>query len=66
MRPQSWRVRVKRATETWVEVSSTSALGAEEVAANLPGVMQVFAKSAIRGDEAAIPERPAGVREDDE
>ena len=37
---------------------------AEAEAMKVPGVMQVFARSAMRGDEAAIPERPEGVRED--
>jgi hypothetical protein len=59
-----WRVRVKRAIEAWVDVQATSAVQAEADAINLPGVISVFGKSAIRGDEAALPERPAGVRED--
>lgn len=66
MRPQPWRVRVKRATEAWVDIESTSAAEAELAALGLPGVIYVFGRSAVRGDEAAIPERPAGVREDDD
>ena len=64
MRKVSWRVRVKRAQESWVEVQSHTAAGAEDEAIKVPGVMQVFSKSAIRADEATAPERPAGVRED--
>lgn len=58
-----WRVRVKLSTEVWVDVQAVTAAEAEAGAANLPGVLSVFGKSAIRGDEAALPERPAGVQE---
>ena len=60
-----WRVRVRRSVEVWVDVQAHSAVEAETGAANLPGVISVFGKSAIRGDEAAMPERPAGVREEE-
>ena len=64
MRTVSWRVRVKRAQESWVEVQSHTAADAEDEAMKVPGVMQVFARSAMRADEAAAPERPAGVRDE--
>lgn len=60
----TWRVRVKRAMEVWVDVQATTAVEAEADAVKLPGVISVFGKSAIRGDEAALPERPPGVREE--
>ena len=63
MRPTTWNVRVKRVEETWVSVSALTAYEAEIEAAKLPRVMAVFARSAVRGDEVAIPERPEGVRE---
>jgi len=59
-----WRVRVKRAMESWVEVQALSAAQAEIEAAKVPGVINVFGRSAIRADESAAPEPPAGVRED--
>lgn len=59
-----WRVRVKRAIEDSVDVQAATAAQAEADAINLPGVISVFGKSAIRGDQAALPERPLGVRED--
>ena len=59
-----WRVRVKRAIESWVDVEADSPGQAEIEAAKVPGVISVFGKSAVRGDEAAMPERPAGVREE--
>lgn len=59
-----WRVRTKRAIEAWVDVQAVTAAEAEASAANLPGVISVFGKSAIRGDEAALPERPAGVMDE--
>ena len=59
-----WRVRVKRSSESWVEVQASSAAEAEIEAAKVPSVISVFGKSAIRGDESAAPDRPAGVRDD--
>lgn len=64
MRATTWRVRVKRAQEAWVEVSAHTAAGAEDEAMKVLGVMQVFGRSAVRSDEAAAPERPAGVRDE--
>ena len=58
-----WRVRVKRSIEAWVDVEAFNARDAELEAAKVPGVLSVFDKSAIRGDEAARPEPPEGVRD---
>lgn len=63
MRPKTWRVRVKRSVEVWVDVESETARGAEIEAVKVPGVISVFERSAISGDEVAAPERPVGVRE---
>lgn len=63
-RPIIWRVRVKRSIEDWVEVSADSGPRAEVEAAVIPGVISVFGKSAVRGDEIAAPVRPTGVSED--
>jgi len=59
-----WRVRVRRSVEAWVDVEADTAALAEVEAQKVPGVLSVFGKSAIRGDEAAMPERPAGVRDE--
>ena len=59
-----WRVRVRRSVEAWVDVEADTAALAEIDAQKVPGVLSVFGKSAIPGNEAAMPERPAGVRED--
>jgi hypothetical protein len=59
-----WRVRVKKAIEAWVDVEAPTPAQAELEAAKVIGVISVFGKSAIRGDEAAMPERPAGVRDE--
>lgn len=64
MKLVTWRVRVKRAQESWVEVNAETAGQAEAEAIKVPGVISVFSKSAIRGDEAAAPERAAGVSEE--
>ena len=58
-----WRVRVNRATESWVEVQALSAAAAEIEAAKVPGVINVFGRSAIRSDESTAPEPPVGVME---
>ena len=60
----TWRVRVKRAIEDWVEVEAGSAVQAEDKAHDVPGVLSVFKKSAVRGDLTLEAERPAGVREE--
>ena len=60
-----FRVRVKLAIESWVEVTADTPDAAERAAAALPGVITVFGRSAVRGDKlAAAPVLPAGVQED--
>jgi len=63
-RPVYYRVRVRRATETWVEVAALSTENAEDEALKVPGVLSVFGKSAIRVDETNRPGRPEGVRDE--
>ena len=63
-RIKAMQAQVKRAQEAWVEVSAHTAAGAEDEAMKVLGVMQVFGRSAVRSDEAAAPERPAGVRDE--
>lgn len=63
-RPTIWRVRVKRSIEAWVDVLALTAAAAEADALKVPGVISVFGKSAIRGDQAALPEPAPGVKED--
>jgi len=64
MRPIIWRVRVERKVESWVDVLAHSGHEAEVEAAKVPNVVNVFSQSAIRGDEAARPELPEGVRDE--
>ena len=47
MRPCLYRVRVYRKVEAWVEVKATSPIEAESEAYKVPGVVNVFPKSAI-------------------
>ena len=47
MRPCIYRVRVYRKVESWVEVKATSPIEAESEAYKVPGVINVFPKSAI-------------------
>jgi hypothetical protein len=64
MRAAIWRVRVKRAIESWVEVQAASAAEAEREAAKVPGVVSVFARSAATGDEIVQEGQPLGVRDE--
>ena len=48
---------------TGLSSSPTTAEQAEALAAVVPHVISVFGKSAIRGDQANLPERPPGVEE---
>jgi hypothetical protein len=63
-RPTIWRVRVSRCIETFVDVSAVDASQAEAEAIKMPGVVSVFAKSALRIDQVATAEPAIGVRED--
>lgn len=45
-----WRVRVYRKVEVWVDVQADDSTEAEVLAGNLPNVLSVFNKSAMRGD----------------
>ena len=63
-RPVPWRVRVKRSVEAWVEVQASSGPEAEVEAAKIPGVVSVFGRSAIYGDESIGPNRLEGVRDE--
>jgi hypothetical protein len=60
----TWRVRVMRKVEDWVDVQATTAQEAETYAYNIPGVLSVFGKSAIRGDMPIEGDTVVGVRED--
>lgn len=65
-RRKLWRVRVRRSIECWVEVSAFTKGEAEKEAAVTPGVLSVFARSAIPADVGDDPERePARVEDVD-
>jgi hypothetical protein len=57
-RPRQWRVRVLRKSEAWVDVQAFTAYDAEIEAANRPGVLSVFAKSAVPADQIDEAPRP--------
>lgn len=65
-RQKRWRVRVKRSIEDWVEIQTDNALQAEALAANLPGVISVFTRSAISGEKPVDHIPPVGVVEDED
>ena len=65
LEPLPYRVRVYRKVEEWVEVIAESPEHAEQLAGNLPNVLSVFGKSAIRGDMVkGRNEGPIGVQEE--
>lgn len=65
-RPTPWRVRVIQITEGWVEASALTAQEAESAAQNLPGVVSVFAKSAIPGNKLAVRQQSVGVEDSED
>lgn len=63
---RTWRVRVVRKVEDWVDVDADTPLSAENLAALLPQVVSVFGGSAMRGDKPVDQIPPIGVEEEDE
>ena len=63
-RQKTWRVRVRRAIEDWVDVQADNALQAEQSAANMPQVLSVFGGSAMPGNKPVDRPIPAGVEDD--
>ena len=51
VRPKLYQVRVYRKVESWVEVKATSPIDAESEAYKVPGVVNVFPKSAIMSSD---------------
>ena len=64
MKKLPWRVRVKLALETWVDIEAPNASTAEAEAAKLPGVISVFKLSATLANKIAGVQLAAGVEED--
>lgn len=65
-RQKTWRVRVRRSIEDWIDVSADTPLQAEELAASIPGVINVFGKSAISGDKPVGQVAPVGIHDDED
>ena len=65
-RQKTWRVRVRRSVEEWVEVQADTPLQAEQLAASIPQVLSVFSGSAMRGDKPIDQIPPAGVEDVDD
>ena len=59
----TWRVHVMRKVEDWVEVQAADAQLAESAAYNVPGVISVFGRSALPGNQPIEGDRPAGVND---
>lgn len=60
----TWRVRVMKKIEDWVDVSAATAFEAEVEALRVPNVLSVFGKSAIPADRPTDDALSEGVRED--
>lgn len=64
-RPETWRVRVARLNDEFVEVEAFSQADAEEKAKGLSRVISVYSGTAICGrDIGLLPEPPVGVRDE--
>lgn len=61
----TWRVRVTRATEEWIDVEAETAEQAEAAAAGIPRVIGVFPRSAMRGELPVGIKRSIGIVEDE-
>ena len=58
-----WRVRVKMAQETWIDVEAATAELAEIEATKVPFVIAVFSKSAMPGEQKLFPESPTAIED---
>ncbi len=58
-----WKVRVMRKIEVWVDVEAENAEQAEQDAANLPHVLQVFERSAVMSTPKGMPVERIGVED---
>lgn len=66
MRQQmTWRVRVKRAVEEWIDVQADTAAEAERLALHIPFVISVFGQSAMKGNKPVDRIPAMGVVEDE-
>lgn len=63
-RLRSWRVRIARRVEDWIEIQADTKHDAEVEATKRPGVLQVFPGMTVSADDVPIP-RQAGVRDDE-
>jgi hypothetical protein len=61
-----WRVRVKQAIETWIDVESATPELAELEATKVPFVISVFHKSAMPGERKLFRENPRAIEDDED
>lgn len=59
-----FKVRVHKLVELWVDVEASTPAEAEAEAVKVPGVVSVFAKSAMRADRPADEPGPISVEDD--
>ena len=64
MRNRPWRVRVQRLIEDWVDVQAPSAQEAEQAVVGRPGVISVFAGSAVSAERPVTPGQLIAVQEE--
>lgn len=65
---KTWRVRVQRKIEDWVDVEADSADEANLKALQLPGILNVFTLNTIRGDRpvGTVVSKKQSVEDDEE
>lgn len=59
-----WRVRVLEQVEVWKDVRAETGQLAEASLIGKPGIVHVFARSAVPSDKEAASARPQGVEEE--
>jgi hypothetical protein len=64
-RQKTWKVRVVRKLEDWIDVQADNPLQAELLAASIPNIVSILTGMTMLGDKP-IGEAPAGVEDGDE
>lgn len=61
-----WRVRVIRRQEDWAEIKAADATEAEQLAANLPGVISIMTGMTMSAEKPVHERAPLGLLDDDD
>jgi hypothetical protein len=64
-RQKTWKVRVVRKLEDWIDVQADNPLQAELLAASIPNIVSILTGMTMLGDRP-LAEAPAGIEDGDE